>query len=234
MGGRVVQGLRGERDHYRPVRSELVDGSEPVRIARALCRVSGGTAIYVADLNAIAGAGDHDDVVTTLRDRVGADAWVDAGIADVQGASRLLAAGAARIIVGTETLPSIQALRAIYAALPPERVLVSIDVGERGVLSTCPAFAGRSPLDVLERLAAEGVNDVILLALPQVGTGAGPDLQTMRAARTAFPGLHLVSGGGVRTPDDLRALAAAGADGVLLATALHRAWIMAADIDAVR
>ncbi len=159
---------------------------------------------------------------------------MDAGIADAEGASRLLAAGAARIIVGTETLPGLEALRAIRAALPAERVLVSIDVGERGVLSACPAFAGRSPLDVLERLAAEGVNDVILLALPQVGTGAGPDLHTLRAARTAFPGLHLVSGGGVRTPEDLRALAAAGADGVLLATALHRAWIMATDIDAVR
>ena len=234
MGGRVVQGLRGERADYRPVCSELVEGCEPLRIARALCRVCGGAAIYIADLDAIAGTGDHDDVVSTLRERLGADSWVDAGVADAEGAARLLAAGAARVIVGTETLPSVEALRAMLTALPAERVLVSIDVGERGVLSACPALAGRSPQDALERLAAEGAHDVILLSLPQVGTGTGPDLQTLRAARRAFPELHLVSGGGVRGPDDLRALAAEGADGVLLATALHRAWITAADIAAVR
>jgi len=234
MGGRVVQGLRGRRQHYRAVRSSLVDGSEPVRIAEALARICGGPAVYVADLDAIAGTGDHFDVVRALRDRLGAEPWVDAGIADAEGASRLLAAGASRIIVGTETLPGLEALRAIRASLPADRVLVSIDAGEHGVISACPALAGRPPLEVLDVVAAEGVSEVILLALPQVGTGAGPDLHTLRAARTAFPGLHLVSGGGVRTPDDLRALAAAGADGVLLATALHRAWIVATDIDAVR
>jgi uncharacterized protein related to proFAR isomerase len=101
--------------------------------------------------------------------------------------------------------------------------------GQHGVLSACPALAGRAPLEVLAAVAAEGVGEVILLALSKVGTGAGPDLQTLRAAR-----LRLVSGGGVRTPDDLSKLAAAGADGVLLATALHRAWITAPDIAAVR
>ena len=91
-----------------------------------------------------------------------------------------------------------------------------------------------TPLDALEALAAEGVTDVILLALTHVGTGAGPDIGTLRAARAAFPLLRLIAGGGVRDAEDLRRLAAAGADGVLLATALHRGWIAAADIRAVR
>jgi len=83
-------------------------------------------------------------------------------------------------------------------------------------------------------LAGEGVTEVILLALTQVGTGAGPDFGTLRAARAACPGVRLIAGGGVRTPEDLRALAEAGADGVLLATALHRRWITGADIRALR
>jgi phosphoribosylformimino-5-aminoimidazole carboxamide ribotide isomerase len=56
----------------------------------------------------------------------------------------------------------------------------------------------------------------------------------LQAARAAFPRLRLIAGGGVRDPEDLRRLAAAGADGVLLATALHRGWIAAPDIRAVR
>ena len=105
-------------------------------------------------------------------------------------------------------------------------------MGDHGVLSRCPSLRGRSPLAALEPIADEGVTDVILLALTQVGTGAGPDIATLRAARAAFPRLRLIAGGGVRDAEDLRRLAASGADGVLLATALHRRWITAAEIGA--
>ena len=230
----MVQGLRGERQHYRAVRSGLVAGCDPVAIARALCRACDGRALYVADLDAIAGRGDHRELVLTLREGLGAEPWVDAGISDKEAASRLLEAGAARVIVGTETLPDIDSLRAIRAALPAAQTLVSVDMGDHGVLSRCPALAGRPPLAAVELLAGEGVTEIILVALPHVGTGAGPDLETLRAVRDAFPHLHLIAGGGVRTAEDLRALAEAGADGVLLATALHRGWITAADIRAAR
>jgi phosphoribosylformimino-5-aminoimidazole carboxamide ribotide isomerase len=146
----------------------------------------------------------------------------------------VLEAGAARVIVGTETLTDITFLRAIRKILPPAQMLVSVDFDGRGVLSKCPALSGQPPLAAIELLANEDVTEVILLALRQVGTGAGPDLETLRAVRDAFPDLRLIAGGGVRTADDLRALAEAGADGVLLATALHRGWIAAAHIRAAR
>lgn len=230
----MVQGLRGERQHYRAVQSGLVAGCDPLAVARALCRECDGRALYVADLDAIAGAGDHREVVRELRERLAAEPWVDAGVSDAEAASRLLEAGAARVVVGTETLPDLGALRALRDALPAERMLVSVDVGDDGVLSRCPELAGRTPLAALELLADEGVTEVILLALLHVGTGAGPDLATLRAARVAFPHMRLIAGGGVRTPEDLRTLAEAGADGVLLATALHRGWITAAAIRAAR
>jgi phosphoribosylformimino-5-aminoimidazole carboxamide ribotide isomerase len=230
----VVQGLRGERQHYRAVRSGLVAGSDPVAIARALCRECDGTAVYVADLDALEGRGDHRGVIRELRDDLGVEPWVDAGVSDSEAASRVLEAGAARVIVGTETLTDITFLRAIRKILPPAQMLVSVDFDGRGVLSKCPALSGQPPLAAIELLANEDVTEVILLALRQVGTGAGPDLETLRAVRDAFPDLRLIAGGGVRTADDLRALAEAGADGVLLATALHRGWIAAAHIRAAR
>jgi phosphoribosylformimino-5-aminoimidazole carboxamide ribotide isomerase len=229
-----VQGLRGERQHYRAVHSGLVTGCDPVAIARALCRECDGKAVYVADLDALEGKGDQREIIRTLRDDLGAEPWVDAGISDAETASRLLEAGAARVIVGTETLTDIDSLRALREALPAAQMLVSVDVGDHGVLSRCSELAGRPPLAAIELLAQEDVTEVILLALLQVGTGAGPDLETVRAVRDAFPDLRLIAGGGVRTAEDLRALAAAGADGVLLATALHRGWITAADIRAAR
>jgi HisA/HisF family protein len=229
-----VQGLRGERQHYRAVRSGLVAGSDPVVIARALCRECDGKAVYVADLDALEGRGDQRMVIRELRDDLGAEPWVDAGVSDPETASRLLEAGAARVIVGTETLTDIGSLRAIRKSLSSAQMLVSVDVGAAGVLSRCSALSGQAPLAAIELLADEEVTEVILLALRHVGTGEGPDLDTLRAVREAFPDLRLISGGGVRTAEDLRALAEAGADGVLLATALHRGWITAAHIRAAR
>ncbi len=234
LGGRVVHGLRGERQHYCAVRSGIVDGSEPVSVARALLRVCGGRVLYVADLDAIAGDGDGGEVLRELRDELGAETWVDAGLRDASRAGRLLDAGASRVVVGTETLPSLDVLSALLDSEAAERTLVSLDVGENGVLSVSPALAGLAPLDALEVLAGVGVDEVILLALRRVGTGEGPDVETLRAARAALPGMRLIAGGGVRSAADLGVLAASGADAVLLATAIHRGWITAADIDAVR
>ena len=215
------------------MRSGLVAGSDPVAIARALCHECDSPALYVADLDAIAGTGDHRRD-RELRERLGSEPWVDAGVSDAAAAARLLEAGAARVIVGTETLPDLRRPAGDPRVGAGRALLVSVDVGAQGVLSRCPALAGVPPLAALELLAGEGVTEVILLTLLQVGTGAGPDLETLRAARAAFPHVRLVAGGGVRTPADLRALAEAGADGVLVATALHRGWITAADVSAAR
>jgi HisA/HisF family protein len=231
MKGRVVQGERGQRHRYRPIESLLVAGSEPVAVAQALHRETDCPAFYVADLDALMGVGDHRDVIGALRDQLGTDLWVDAAVDSPAAALRLLAMGATRAIVGTETLPDLAALRDIAGELPAERLLVSLDMGAEGVISRCPELSGLQPLAALETLCtAAALTSVILLFLEQVGTGAGLDIATLQAARQAFPSLTLLSGGGVRAPDDLRVLAALGIDGVLLATALHRGWITAADL----
>ena len=52
-GGIVVHARRGQRDAYAPLRSPLVEGCEPVAVARALCAVCRTSTLYVADLDAL-------------------------------------------------------------------------------------------------------------------------------------------------------------------------------------
>lgn len=232
-GGLVVQGFRGEREKYKPIRSQVVDGAQPMAVAEVLQRLTGSATMYAADLDAIQAAGDHRPALAALRQGLGARLWVDAGVADAATASAL-AATADRVVVGTETLPDLDALRSVRDALTPERMLVSIDIGAEGVLSRCPTLAGLPAADVLDLLAGERIHSVILLPLAKVGTGEGPDVATLRRARIAHPASFLVAGGGVRGRTDLEDLAAAGADAVLVATALHRRWITPEDVAAVR
>lgn len=234
MKGIVVHGVQGNRERYRPIESVLTPGSAPLVVAQALQKETACSAFYIADLDAIQGTGHHDEVVRTLTDRLGVDLWVDAAITDPASATRIIDAGAARAIVGSETLPSLEALREIRDALLPGQLLVSVDVGVDGVLSRCPALRGLAPQAALDVLLGEGLSQVILLTLDQVGTGRGPDWSILEATRAAFPHLSLIAGGGVRTPEDIRRLAKLGVAGALVATSLHRGWITGADLRELR
>lgn len=231
MDGRVVHGRGGQRQQYRPVESILTPSAEPLTVAAALVRETTCPALYVADLDSIQRVQGHRlDAVEYLSEGLTVSLWVDAGVADEVAAVRLLEAGASRVIVGTETLQTIPDLRRIVAALPPDGVLVSLDVSGGSVMSACPELSGRDPLDALSLLAEAGATGVILLTLDRVGMGEGPALELLQTARDAFPRLSLIAGGGVRDATDLAALADRGLDGVLIATALHRGRITGAQI----
>jgi phosphoribosylformimino-5-aminoimidazole carboxamide ribotide isomerase len=219
LGGVAVHAVRGERDAYRPLRSRLTTGAEPVAVARAVRDALGLRELYVADLDAIAGRPAHEEALAALTRE--ADVMVDAGTAEPAGVAALLARGARRVIVGTESLPGPGALAHLRAALPTAPLVVSVDLRDGAVLSPDPGLAGLDAAGALEGLRAAGIAEVIVLDLARVGSGAGPDVGTIADLHARFPDLELLCGGGVRHAGDLEALAAAGAAGALVATALH-------------
>ncbi len=148
---------------------------------------------------------------------------------DVPAARRVLASGAGRVIVGSETLPNLETLRALQVELPAGQRLFSLDLVAGQVLSRAPALKGRAPLDVLDLLVREGWSQVIVLTLDRVGTGSGLDWALLRAMRQAYPTLKIIAGGGVQSIADVRRLEALGVDGVLIASALHQGWITRKD-----
>ena len=116
-GGIVVHARRGQRAEYAPLRSPLVEGCEPVAVARALCAACRTRSLYVADLDALAGdpieRGDARGAVAEV-----AEPWVDAGATTAERAAALGQAGAARNVVGTE---SIGPARSRADPVPPAR-----------------------------------------------------------------------------------------------------------------
>ena len=86
----------------------------------------------------------------------------------------------------------------------------------------------------MAQLHRPGLRETIVLDLARVGSGAGPDVALIGAIHAAFRDLELLAGGGVRDVEDLRALAAAGAAGALVATALHSGVIGARELAELR
>ena len=58
-GGLVVHARGGARADYRPIDTPLGSAEDPIAIARALLDVAGSPTLYIADLDAIAGVGNH-------------------------------------------------------------------------------------------------------------------------------------------------------------------------------
>jgi phosphoribosylformimino-5-aminoimidazole carboxamide ribotide isomerase len=217
-GGVVVHARRGQRAAYEPLRSPLVDGCEPVPVARALCAVAGTSTLYVADLDAL--AGEPVDVATLTALSTVADVWVDAGATTPERATALARAGVARNVVGTESLGPDAPDGFDTGGPGPPRVL-SIDLRDGTLISPRRDLTGREPAAAAPLAAVLGVREVLVIDLARVGSGAGPPLHAVAELAKALPGLAIYAGGGVRHDEDLRALEAAGAAGALVATALH-------------
>jgi phosphoribosylformimino-5-aminoimidazole carboxamide ribotide isomerase len=215
----AVHAVRGERERYRPLHSEIVAGSDPVEVARAVRAALGLDELYVADLDAIAGGPPHRGIIAALARE--ARVMVDAGVTEVAEVRRLLELGAARVVIGTETLAHGAALERLRAELADAPLVISLDLRAGRVLSPDPELARLRAPQALARLGRSGVREVIVLDLARVGSRAGPDVELVRELGARFPELELLAGGGVRHVADLRALAQAGAAGALVATALH-------------
>lgn len=212
--------MGGDRSRYEPVESAIFPGrGDALGLAGAYVRVLASTELYVADLDAIAG-GEPQYAMHRALSRA-SRCWIDAGVATKERACALIDAGADRVVVGLETLPDFGALRAIVARLGADRVVFSLDLRDGRPLTPVAALRQLAPRELARRAVDAGAETVIALDVARVGSAGGVDETLMRELRAALPGVDRIAGGGVRDRVDLDRLAAAGADGALVATAVH-------------
>jgi phosphoribosylformimino-5-aminoimidazole carboxamide ribotide isomerase len=220
-GGVVVHGKGGERDGYRPVVSRLVASAEPLAVARAFRERLSLRRLYVADLDALAGADPAFEVLAALL-ADGFELLVDAGARSAGGAARLLEAGVQEVVAALETLPDPRALEEIIALAGAERVVFSLDLKAGALLGERRGWPFASPEETARAAHAAGARRLLVLDLARVGSGSGPaHLELLRRLARELPGVELLAGGGVRSREDLSLLEAAGASAALVATALH-------------
>jgi phosphoribosylformimino-5-aminoimidazole carboxamide ribotide isomerase len=223
MGGQAVHAIRGERKHYRPLRSTLCATSDPLEVARAFRNKLGLNEIYVADLDAIQGSHEisHQEVITVLASKEKMNILLDAGVGDVENAHAWLELGIRRLVIASETLRDFSALEEFPARVDPDRLSFSIDSRGEKTLSLCPDLAAMPPMRILQHLSCSGWQEVILLNLSRVGSGQGADRTVLAEARARFPDLSLLPGGGIAGPEELIELQSLGVAGVLTINAQH-------------
>lgn len=234
MGGQAVHAIKGEREHYQPVRSALCATSDPLELARAFRDKLGLNEIYIADLDAIQGSDQicHRELIAALVRREKMNILLDAGVADIENAQGWLELGISRIVIGSETLRDLRMLQEFPARIDRNRLSFSIDSRNGKTLSRCPDLAAMPPMQILQHLSRYGWQEVALLNLSRVGSEEGADRALLADARARFPDMSLLIGGGIASPEEVIELHFLGIAGVLTATALHRGTITAQHLSA--
>jgi phosphoribosylformimino-5-aminoimidazole carboxamide ribotide isomerase len=212
MGGRVVRLVRGD-----PAQARVYD-DDPIGVARGFER-AGARRLHVVDLDAALGTGTNRETVRAVCGDVGVPVQVGGGLRDRESVSEALRAGAERVVLGTLAVDDPE-LFASLARWYGDRLVVALDV--RGDLVSLDGWRrDAAPIQrALPELAAAGAARFLVTSVNADGTLDGPDLPLYRALR-GLAERPIIASGGVRSADDLCALAGTGVEAVVVGTAVY-------------
>ena len=189
---------------------EVVErAADPVDLALDWVR-RGASRIHLVDLDG-ARSGKVRPALVHAVAGAGVPVQASGGIRSYDDAVALLFAGADRVIVGTAAWPDPTPWLELG-----EAVVLALDV-LGGEIRTAGWTEGTG-LTLAEALDRCGDARVLVTAIRRDGTLAGPDLELVEQA--AQDGRRVLAAGGVRSPDDVAALARAGAEAAIVGRAL--------------
>ena len=215
----AVHGIRGQRKRYQALKSSLCKSADPLDIVLTFESL-GFDSLYLADLDAILGKSVNFSIFKEIMTKTSLDLMVDAGIADINKARKVIKTGVSKIVVGSETLSSLDFVSQAINAFGENNVVVSIDQKGGKVLSVSEAIASMDTVSFAQKLANLGVRKIILLDLDRVGTEDGINFTSLRNILKKT-GVEVLVGGGIRSLHELEELRTLGVSGALVATVLH-------------
>lgn len=194
--GKAVRLLQGEAG------SETDYGS-PLEAARDWAG-AGAQWIHLVDLDAAFGRGSNAELLARIVGEVGVKVELSGGIRDDASLARALAAGAARVNLGTAALENPEWTERVIAE-HGEQVAVGLDVRGTTLAARGWTKEGGDLWETLARLDAAGCARYVVTDVTRDGTLTGPNTELLRAVcnRTSAP---VVASGGIATLEDLRVL----------------------------
>lgn len=212
LGGEAVRLRRGDYDDVTNRRAD------PLALVESY-RDAGAELIHVVDLDGARSGRVRPDVVSRAA-VTAAPARVQAsgGVRSVADAERLLGTGAARVVVGTAAFADEGALTRFAAALG-ERLVVAVDVRDGHVaVGGWTRTTSITSAEAVERCSAAGVSRILCTSIDRDGTLDGPDLELLKSV-TGW-GIEVLAAGGVRSAEDLEAIAQTDCAGAVVGRAL--------------
>jgi len=231
LGGNAVRLVRGDFALKR------IYDEDPASAARAWAE-AGARRLHVVDLD---GARGGEPVNLPQLERIadlGIPVQYGGGLRTLRDVDAALAAGAARVVLGTAALTDTGLLGGELARHGPERVVVSVDVrkGEVSIRGWTEPAGGGGLREVLADLLARGVRELAYTDVDRDGLLSGPDAHRLAIVADDSRPARLIYSGGIGSLGDLERLAGLrieGLDGVIVGKALYVGRFSIADAHAV-
>ncbi len=201
------EAVRLEQGSYDTV---VARASDPVALAERFVAL-GARRLHVVDLDGARCGGVRPELVRAIAAAAGVPVQASGGIRTRDDAGRLLDAGADRVVVGTAAWPDPTPWLDLGEAM-----VLAVDVRD-GLVRTA-GWTESAGLTLEEALRRAPGARALVTAIDRDGTLAGPDLELVRHA--AATGARVLAAGGVRSPEDVEALARAGAEAAIVGRAL--------------
>jgi phosphoribosylformimino-5-aminoimidazole carboxamide ribotide isomerase len=201
LNGKAVRLARGDFDR------QSVYDADPLDAARRWV-AAGAKALHVVDLDG-ARSGEPVNLAHVRRvvEGVGVPVQVGGGLRNIESVRHVVAAGAARVILGTAAYSDIDFLDAAVAELR-DRLVVSVDARQGHVAGAGWTEQTEIPAtSVLEMLGRRGVRRFVYSSIERDGMLSGPDLEEVTRIARTVRGTFVYSGG-VSSLEDLKALVA--------------------------
>lgn len=213
-GGKCVRLLQG--DYAR----ETVFGDDPVAMARRFV-AAGARRLHLVDLDgARDGRPTQADLVARMVQAAGVPCQLGGGVRTLAAARDYLAAGVARVVVGSIAIERPELLTELAETFP-HRIVLGLDardgrVAVRGWIDTSPLTA----IDVARRHAELPLAAIVYTDIATDGMLSGPNLTALSEMIQSVR-LPVVASGGIAVADDLRRVAGIGAEGCIVGRALY-------------
>ena len=215
----AIDVTEGRLGVYRPEGPLTIEafGGDAGAAARAFAR-AGASWIHVVDMDlAFTGEVRNAAVVRAVAEVPGVSVQASGGITTAPSIDAMLAAGAARVVLGSGALGDPEVTRRLLR-LADGRAIVGVEVSEGRIRARGGVAVDLDLMSTLGWLAmTPGVAGLLVTAVTRVGGLAGPDVEVIRrVARRGFP---VLAAGGIASLEDLEAVREAGAVGAVVGRA---------------
>lgn len=214
--GECVSGKSGNRKTYTKLKS--VYGKNPLEIVSNL-KQAGAKCIYIADLDKIEDEGDNSELIARINEIL--PVLLDNGANSVEEvmSNRNICT---YTILATETMTSIEEVEAIFEQLPHEKIIISIDIKNNGLLIQNPLIKLD---DVISLVNGVRPDYTIVLNISQVGTKGGNDDELIQRVISQTPFTQHIIAGGI-TNESIAKYMDEGISNFLIGTILHEGLLL--------
>ena len=214
LGGRCVRLRQGD---YAQV---TVYSDDPLAVALGF-RAAGAEWVHIVDLDAArSGVPEHHGLIARIRAETGLKVQTGGGVRGMATLEALLGAGIERVVLGTSAVKdrpfTTEALRR-YGS----RIAIGIDARDGEVsVDGWTSGGGVKTLEFARWMEALGATTVIHTDIARDGTLAGPALSATEEL-VRGTAMAVVASGGIGSMEDIEAVRAVGAAGVIVGKAIY-------------